>query len=289
MTILLTGGRGKTASHIAALLDAANLPFAIASRSCSHDSKYRQLRFDWLDDTTYDNVLSPKDGMQPISAVWLVPPPIADLAPPVNAFINHARLKDVKRFVLLSASMLERGAPAMGQIHEHLASMEGIHYTVLRPTWFMENFSSPHEFQCKAIRKEDKIYSAAENGKVPFISVVDIARVAFRALKGDVEENIDPILLGPELLTYDDVAETLSKQLNRKINHVRLEESELAEKMHEYGMPLEDAQMHASMDLIVRAGGEERLNKTVLELTGTTPRTFQEFASSEKDIWLLKN
>ncbi|KAK8927942.1 Agroclavine dehydrogenase [Metarhizium anisopliae] len=271
MTILLTGGRGKTASHIAALLDAANLPFAIASRSCSHDSKYRQLRFDWLDDTTYDNVLSPKDGMQPISAVWLVPPPIADLAPPVNAFINHSRLKDVKRFVLLSASMLERGSPAMGQIHEHLASMEGIHYT------------------CKAIRKEDKIYSAAENGKVPFISVVDIARVAFRALKGDVEENIDPILLGPELLTYDDVAETLSKQLNRKIDHVRLEESELAEKMHEYGMPLEDAQMHASMDLIVRAGGEERLNKTVLELTGTTPRTFQEFASSEKDIWLLKN
>ncbi|KAK9438207.1 Ergot alkaloid biosynthesis protein [Metarhizium brunneum] len=235
MTILLTGGRGKTASHIAALLDAANLPFAIASRSCSPDSKYRQLRFDWLDDTTYDNVLSPKDGMQPISAVWLVPPPIADLAPPVNAFINHARLKDVKRFVLLSASMLERGAPAMGQIHEHLASMEGIHYTVLRPTWFMENFSSPHEFQCKAIRKEDKIYSAAENGKVPFISVVDIARVAFRALKGDVEENIDPILLGPELLTYDDVAETLSKQLNRKIDHVRLQESELAEKMHEYG------------------------------------------------------
>ncbi|KID68991.1 Ergot alkaloid biosynthesis protein, partial [Metarhizium brunneum ARSEF 3297] len=289
MTILLTGGRGKTASHIAALLDAANLPFAIASRSCSPDSKYRQLRFDWLDDTTYENVLSPKDGMQPISAVWLVPPPIADLAPPVNAFINHARLKDVKRFVLLSASMLERGAPAMGQIHEHLASMEGIHYTVLRPTWFMENFSSPHEFQCKAIRKEDKIYSAAENGKVPFISVVDIARVAFRALKGDVEENIDPILLGPELLTYDDVAEALSKQLNRKINHVRLQESELAEKMHEYGMPLEDAQMHASMDLIVRAGGEERLNKTVLELTGTTPRTFQEFASSEKDIWLLKN
>lgn len=137
MTILLTGGRGKTASHIAALLDAANLPFAIASRSCTPESKYRQLRFDWLDDTTYDNVLSPKDGMQPISAVWLVPPPIADLAPPVNAFINHARLKDVKRFVLLSASMLERGAPAMGQIHEHLASMEGIHYTVLRPTWFM--------------------------------------------------------------------------------------------------------------------------------------------------------
>ncbi|EFY86974.1 putative ergot alkaloid biosynthetic protein A [Metarhizium acridum CQMa 102] len=205
MTVLLTGGRGKTASHIAALLDAANLPFIIASRSCSPDSKYRQLRFDWLDNTTYDNVLSPKDGMQPISAVWLVPPPIADLAPPVNDFIDHARLKDVKRFVLLSASMLERGAPAMGQIHEHLASMEGISYTVLRPTWFMENFSSPHEFQCKAIRKEDKIYSAAENGKVPFISVVDIARVAFRALKGDLEEYTDPILLGPELLTYDDV------------------------------------------------------------------------------------
>ncbi|KHN97492.1 Ergot alkaloid biosynthesis protein [Metarhizium album ARSEF 1941] len=286
MTILLTGGRGKTASHIAALLDAANVPFVVASRTCSPGSKYRQLTFDWLDSKTYDNVLSPQEGMRPISAVWLVPPPIADLAPPVNAFINHARLKAVDRFVLLSASMLERGAPAMGQIHQHLASLEAVKYTVLRPTWFMENFSSPDDFQCKAIKKEGRIYSAAGNGKIPFVSVVDIARVAFHALKGDLRDNTDPILVGPELLTYDDVAEILTTLLNRRISHVNLTESDLAEKMHEYGMPPEDAKMHASMDLIVRAGGEERLNNSVLELTGTMPRTFLDFASSEKQVWL---
>jgi len=288
MTILLTGGRGKTASNIAALLDAAKLPFIVASRSCSPDSKNHQSRFDWLDKSTYDDVLSPKDGTQPVSAVWLVPPPIADLAPPVNAFIDHARMKDVKRFVLLSASMLEQGSPAMGQIHEHLASLRGINYTVLRPTWFMENFSSPHEFQCQAIRKEDRIYSAAEDGKIPFVSVVDIARVALFALKGDLPDNIDPILLGPELLTYDDVAETLSKLLNRKINHVRLPELKLAEKMHEYGMPLEDARMHASMDSIVQAGGEERLNTTVRDLSGTVPRTFLDFATNNKEMWIRR-
>jgi len=287
MTILLTGGRGHTANRIAALLHAAKLPFIVASRSYSPDSRYHQSRFDWLDESTYDDVLSPKDGMQPVSAVWLVPPPVADLAPPVNRFIDHARLKDVKRFVLLSASMLERGSPAMGQIHEHLASLKEISFTVLRPTWFMENFSSPHDFQCKAIRNENRIYSAAEDGKVPFISVVDIARVAYYALKGDLPENIDPILLGPELLTYDDVAETLSKLLNRKISHARVPESELAEKMHECGMPLEDAKMHASVDSIVLAGGEERLNNVVLQLTGTKPQSFIDFATSEMQTWKL--
>nr|AFO67566.1 agroclavine dehydrogenase [Epichloe inebrians] len=289
MTILLTGGNGKTARHIASLLEEANLPFVIGSRSSRPQNIGRHRSFDWLDEKTFQNILTPGEGMEPISAVWLVPPPISDLASPVNKFIDFACSKDVTRFVLLSASIVEKGGPAMGQIHAHLDSLEGISYTVLRPTWFMENFSTKGDFQCDTIRKEDTIYSATGDGKIPFISVVDIARVALRALTANVPDQMDHVLLGPELLTYDDVAETLTRILDRKITHARLTESELVQKMQKSGMSAEDAQMHASMDLIVQSGAEDRLNTVVRELTGSEPRNFSDFALNEAKLWVSRN
>ncbi len=52
-------------------------------------------------------------------------------------FVDVARSQGVRRFVLLSASIIEQGGEAMGKTHEYLASLRGIEYSVLRPTWFM--------------------------------------------------------------------------------------------------------------------------------------------------------
>lgn len=52
---------------------------------------------------------------------------------------------------------------------------------------------------------KNKVYSAAGNGKIPFIAATDIARVAFHFLTTEKLPNADYILLGPELLTYDEV------------------------------------------------------------------------------------
>nr|ATW01297.1 EasG [Claviceps gigantea] len=286
MTILLTGGNGKTARHIARLLKEADVPFIIGSRSSTSEMIGHHRSFDWLDEATFGNTLSVHGGMEPISIVWLVPPPILDLAPPVISFINFANSKGVKRFVLLSGSIIDKGGPAMGQIHAHLDSLEGISYSVLRPTWFMENFSTRGDLPFETIRKEGKFYSATKDGKIPLISVMDIARVAFHALTAPVLEKEEHILLGPELLTYDDVAETLSRVLGRNIIHARVTESELAEKLQDNGLTAEDAAMQASLDLIISAGGDERLNTEVRDLTGQEPRRFSDFVSENKHAWI---
>ena len=67
----------------------------------------------------------------------------------------------------------------------------------------VENFS---EWQHKAtIKNESKIYSACGDGKVPFVTAGDIARMAFHGLvdEGELEEEYR--VLGSELLTHDDV------------------------------------------------------------------------------------
>lgn len=57
----------------------------------------------------------------------------------------------------------------------------------------------------RLLKKEDKIRSATGDGKIPFVSADDIARVAYRALTDEKPHNTDHVILGLELLTYDEV------------------------------------------------------------------------------------
>jgi festuclavine dehydrogenase len=51
----------------------------------------------------------------------------------------------------------------------------------------------------------NSIFTAAQDGKIPFISADDIADVAYHALTDEKSANCDLRVLGPELLTYDTV------------------------------------------------------------------------------------
>jgi uncharacterized protein YbjT (DUF2867 family) len=132
-TILLLGGTGKVSTAIAALMKENDHPTILAARKGTAPPGFTGCKFDWLDSTTYN---APFEKAQNINAVFLVAPAVADVAPPMRAFIDFARTKGVKRFVLLSASVFEAGGPAMGQAHGYLIEL-GVEFTVLRPSWFM--------------------------------------------------------------------------------------------------------------------------------------------------------
>ena len=68
-----------------------------------------------------------------------------------------------------------------------------------------ENFSFPNEQQTSAIKNESKIYSAAGEGRIPFISAKDIARVAFEVLTGKEIKLVESILIGPNYLSHQEV------------------------------------------------------------------------------------
>lgn len=134
-SILLTGGTGKVARRIAPLFSSNGNTVLIASRSgkCPPLANATGVKFDWFDSTTYTNPFSHSH----INAIFLVAPPIIDCFPPMKAFIDLAVEKGVKRFVLLSASVLDVGdGPMMGQVSKYISSLR-MEWAVLRPTWFM--------------------------------------------------------------------------------------------------------------------------------------------------------
>ncbi|SIN87726.1 ergot alkaloid biosynthesis protein, AFUA_2G17970 family [Parasphingorhabdus marina DSM 22363] len=271
---LVTGGTGKTGSRLAKLLRASGHCPLVATRNPDSSD---QVRLDWADSATYEAAL---DG---VKAIYLVAP--ANVPEPLTAmqpFIDRAIASGVERFVLLSASSLEEGGPMMGAVHRYLHE-QAPSWFVLRPTWFMQNFSEQQHLP--TIRDEHAIYSATDDGRVPFIDADDIAAVAAVALTDPAMPNGDAILTGPRSLSYDEVAEVLSDALGITIIHQKLSEKDLAGRIQSGGLSRIYAELLAAMDTAIAAGGEDRLTDSVVVLTGKTPRDLTGFVARNIERW----
>ena len=272
-TILITGGTGKTGALLAQILREDGARIRVASRSAREADG---VRFDWHDEQTYGAAL------ENARAVYLVAP--QDTSEPLEAmrpFLERAQSTGVERMVLLSASMLEAGGPMMGAVHAWLAA-HAPGWNALRPSWFMQNFTQgPH---AETIRQENAIYSAAGDGRVPFIDARDIAAVAARLLSGH-GSNSAPILTGPQALSYDEIAAQISQIVGRPIVHRRLTEAELARRHESAGVPAPTAHALAGMDAAIAAGAENRTTGEVKALAGREPNGFESFARAHRSLW----
>ncbi len=270
--VLITGGTGKTGSRLARALGSRGVTPRIASRTLGNG----KTEFDWMRDETFE------PAVRGIESVYLVAPTTDDTLSSMRPFLDVALQSGVKRFVFLSASSVEEGGPMHGQVHRYL-KQHAPSWVVLRPTWFMQNFS---EMQHQStIVGEGAIYSATRDGRIPFIDAADIAEVAAEALTSESFPSGDRILTGPELLTYDQVASIIASTARYPVEHRRLTEQELAQRLAGNGLPLPYATFLASLDTQIANGSEARLTDEVMRITGGPPRSFEAFARQNQSLW----
>ena len=170
----------------------------------------------------------------------------------------------------------------MGETHAWL-SANAPEWTVLRPSWFMQNFSKSPD--ADTIRKEGVIYSATGKGRVGFIDADDIAACAVAALAAPRPLDRDVVLTGPDALSYDDIAAIIAQVLDRPIRHVSLSRAALGRRFEEQGMPSDYAEVLSDLDEAIRTGAEDRTTQGVQLLTGVAPSGFRRFAERSRAIW----
>ena len=274
--VLVTGGTGKTGALVAQQLTARGVEPRIATRNATMPE---QVRFEWGD------VASHRTALDGVDAIYLVAPTDrTDHLTVMRPLLEQAVAQGVAQLVLLSASSVDEGGPMMGEVHAWLRA-NAPHWVVLRPSWFMQNFSEHQHVE--TIRTEGRIYSATQDGRVPFIDAGDIAAVAVEALLGDDFGNGDLILTGPETLSYDEVARLISASSGRPVAHHRLTLQELTSRFEAIGIPAEFAQALAGMDGAIAHGAEDRVTDTVEAVTGRRPKTFAEFPLETGPRWKL--
>lgn len=268
--VLVTGGTGKTGQIVARQLVLRGMEARIATRN---PSSADQIRFDWTDPATHGPAL------EGIGAVYIVAPTDrTEQLPVMRPFLEQAVSQVPGRLVLLSASSLEAGGPMMGEIHAWLAAHAPL-WTVLRPSWFMQNVTTQH---LPSIMHEGCLYSATGDGRIPLIDAADIAAVAVEALTDPALESRDHVLTGPEALTYDEVAEAISTQIGRPVRHCRLSVPELAARHATFGIPEAYALTLARMDEVIAQGAEDRTTDEVQRITGRPAHSFADFLEDQR-------
>ncbi|MGP3998808.1 NmrA family NAD(P)-binding protein [Streptomyces sp. 8N706] len=272
-TTLVIGATGTTGSRTAAQLIAAGHRVKAASRRAAPVPDAEPVRFDWYDPSTFG------DALVAVDRLYLVPPlgdsdPVAVMLP----FLQQARAVGVHRAVLLSSSAIPEGGPAVGAVHRVLPGLFD-QWAVLRPSWFMQNFTGTHA-HALSIREDGIILTAAGSGRVGFVDADDIAAVAVRALTDGRAPNTDLVLTGPEALSYDDIAATITEVTGRPVVHRPLTYEQLRDRLTAL-MPLEFAAMLAGMDRAIAEGAEDRTTDAVQRLTGRPPHSFRVVAERE--------
>ncbi|GHE46216.1 oxidoreductase [Streptomyces longispororuber] len=271
---LVIGATGTTGSRTAAGLAAEGHRVRAASRHATAVPGAEPVRFDWYEPATHAAALAGADR------VYLVPPlgdpdPAAVMLP----FLRRARAAGVRRAVLLSASAVPEGGPAVGKVHQALPGLFD-EWAVLRPSWFMQNFIHRH-IHAASIRAEGVIRTAAGSGRVGFVDADDIAAVAVRALTDERAPDSDLVLTGPEALGYDDIAAAVAEATGRPVTHHRLTYEESRDRLTATGMPPEFAALLAGMDRAVAEGAEDRVTDTVQRVTGRPPGSFRALLARE--------
>ncbi|MEW2512798.1 NmrA family NAD(P)-binding protein [Streptomyces sp. NPDC046870] len=193
-------------------------------------------------------------------------------------FLRRARAAGVRRTVLLSSSAIPEGGPAVGAVHRALPGLFD-QWAVLRPSWFMQNFTGPH-VHAHSIREEGVVRTATGSGRVAFVDAEDIAAVAVHALTDEQAPNTDLVLTGPQALGYDDIAAIITEVTGRPVVHRNLSYEQLRDRFAAR-MPTEFAAILAGLDRAIAAGAEDRVTDTVHRLTGRPPRTFRAFLERE--------
>lgn len=195
-----------------------------------------------------------------------------------RAAVMAIRTNQIHRVVNLSSigANLESGAGPISGLYEVEQMINGVgcHVTHLRPGFFFENILA----QLDEIRAWNQI-SLPMNGSLPYpmIAARDIGRVAARRLaNSDWRGHVVQELHGPTDMSFQEVADTMSSVLARKIAYVRCDPEDVRDAMLQRGMSENVADAVLEMYDAVEKGKVRTTQPRTAETT--TPTTLEDFA-----------
>ena len=274
-TYLVLGGTGKTGARLTRQLVAAGASARPGARTPSAPSPGTQpVRFDWDDDGTWAAAL---DG---VTGVYLVPPALRMDHPPLLARLaEQALAAGAQRLVLLSARGVDAGpGNPLVSAERAVAAVAGRRLTVVRPSWFMQNFTE--SFFAEGVAS-GALVAPAGDGAAPFVDADDIAAVAAAALLHDGHGGRTYELSGPEALTFPEAATILSTHVGHPVRHVDLPVAEWVAGAEANGLPAAYAGMLGGLFDVIRDGHEARLSTGVQDALGRPATRFADWAQRE--------
>jgi uncharacterized protein YbjT (DUF2867 family) len=256
---LVLGGSGKIGRRVVERLGARGLPVRVGSRS-------GEPRFDWDDRSTWAPALEGV-GSAYVAHYWDAIPGAAET---LGSFADLAVASGVPRLVLLAGRGEEEAERAWRAVRD-----SGAELTVLRSTWFAQNFSE--DYWRDQVQAGEVALPAGATPE-PFVDADDIADVAVAALTDDRHIGEVYELTGPRLLTFAEAVLEISRAVGREIRYAPISIEDFAAASAEQGVPSEVVEMLTLIFGEVLDGRNAHLADGVQRALGREPRDFSDYA-----------
>jgi uncharacterized protein YbjT (DUF2867 family) len=268
-TTLVLGGTGKTGRRVVERLEARGVPTRVGSRS-------GEPPFDWEDRSTW------APALRGAEAAYVSYYPDLSLPGAVEAVGSLAELavrSGVRRLVLLGG----RGEPE-AQKAEDAVRESGAELTIVRSTWFAQNFSE--DYLLEAVRSGEVALPAAGVPE-PFVDADDIADVAVAALTDDRHIGELYELTGPRLLTFAEAVDEIARAADREIRYVPVSIDAYAAAAAAQGVAGEMIELITYLFGEVLDGRNAHLADGVQRALGREPRDFRDYAraAAASGVW----
>ena len=258
-SILIIGKNGKTGLRVERRLQAQGYATRAVSRSTTP-------AFDWENPATWRAAIS---GTR--SAYVTFHP---DLAIPaaeqrIREFVALAAEVGIEHIVLLSGRG-EEGA----QRAEAILQSSGLHWNVVRASWFMQNFSE--SFMIEGILDGELLLPAGDIAE-PFIDADDIADVAVAALTRAELRNRLFEVTGPRALTFADCVGEIAAATGYPVKFTSIPVEGFIGALRAQGVPADVQWLMRELFTVVFDGRNSKPVSGVEDALGRPATDFSEF------------
>jgi uncharacterized protein YbjT (DUF2867 family) len=166
-----------------------------------------------------------------------------------------------------------------GQVEEFLRH-SSLAWTVLRPNFFFQNLVSGFT---PPIGPSGQLAVPAGDVRISMVDTRDIAAVAARVLTEDGHEGAIHELTGSQAVSFPDVADALARASGRPIRYIDIPPEQELHRLRSARVPRPLVEQRMQVLRSYRVAGPRgyaaRVTTTIRDITGTSPRTLEDFAA----------
>lgn len=280
-SILVTGATGNVGRWVVKALrdrgeNVIGTVHSAPQKTLDRDQGYRYFDF--------GNTASWGDCCKGVDRVFLIRPPhISRVEETMVPFLQFLEERGIRHLVFLSV----QGAESRTRIPHHKLEAailkSKIPYTLLRPSFFMQNLTTTH---LPEIRDESRLYIPAGEGRTNFIDTRDIGEIAAAVFSEPEHIGQAYTITGAKSFSYREVCHALSRGIGRPIRYA---DPGLIPFLSYQLLRGRRPMMTLVMFLLYRQvkRGEADITTSVSErLLGKEPRSLDGFIAEHRDLFM---
>lgn len=282
--ICVTGASGTVGREVVKQLQSSGAAFraAVSSSSSAEAARARGLDAVICD---YHQVETVRAALHGCDTLFLLGANLPDQTELEIGVVETAKTTGVQHIVKLSVMGAPDESYSLAHVHrpvEKAIEASGLGWTFLRPNSYMQNVVT---FMKPTIQLDSMFYTASADARISHVDARDIAAVAAQALTAPEQHRGQAyVLTGPEALTYDELAATISSALGRPITHVSLPAEDLRAGMLAEGLPEPLADRLLDLERYFREGKASLISSDIARVTGQPARPLTDYLRDHTEL-----